>query len=430
MPPALPMGEITGGTTRGTRASTEDAAKLRTTEMTQTTGARQRTLLTGAAALLALGACANSGYDLDLRGNFGDAFHTKTAVQNVPTEPRPRPDNRGLISYPGYQVAVARTGDTVGDVAGRVGLSADELATYNGIPRGQKLRRGEIIALPRRVSEPSPATGSAVTGPITPITSPAIRTPETVSVVPLDSVSSSATSANAANTAAPSGQEPARHKVKRGETAYSIARLFGVPVKSLAEWNGLTGELAIREGQYLLIPVAVPGAVPVIDAATKPGSGTVAPVPPSAASPLPDKNETADKPKETPPSPNLAGTQTSASDTGRFALPASGPIIRTFSKGKNDGIDISAAAGSPVRAAQTGTVAAITRDTDRVPIIVLRHSGNILTVYAGVEGVTVEKGETVKRGQAIAKIRASASPGLHFEVREGFDSVDPEPYLK
>ena len=36
----------------------------------------------------------------------------------------------------------------------------------------------------------------------------------------------------------------------------------------------------------------------------------------------------------------------------------------------------------------------------------------------------------VKRGQAIAKVRASSPAFLHFEVRQGFDSVDPMPYLQ
>lgn len=80
-------------------------------------------------------------------------------------------------------------------------------------------------------------------------------------------------------------------------------------------------------------------------------------------------------------------------------------------------------------AAAAGTVAAITRDTNQVPIIVLRHADNLLTVYAGVDDLTVAKGDTVKRGETIAKIRAGSSSFLHFEVRKGLDSVDPMPFL-
>ena len=125
----------------------------------------------------------------------------------------------------------------------------------------------------------------------------------------------------------------------------------------------------------------------------------------------------------------LEDTQTAASDTAKLRMPVQGRIIRAFEKGKNEGIGIAANAGSSVVAADAGTVAAITRDTDQVPILVIRHSGNLLTVYAGVDEIAVEKGDQVKRGEQIAVVRAANPPFLHFEVREGFDSVDPGPYL-
>ena len=66
----------------------------------------------------------------------------------------------------------------------------------------------------------------------------------------------------------------------------------------------------------------------------------------------------------------------SESDVGRFAYPVNGKIIREYVKDKTDGIDISAPEGSPVVAAETGVVAAITADTQGVPIIVLKHEEN------------------------------------------------------
>lgn len=108
-------------------------------------------------------------------------------------------------------------------------------------------------------------------------------------------------------------------------------------------------------------------------------------------------------------------------------MPVSGAIVRAYSKGKNEGIDIAAPAGATVKAAGSGTVAAITRDTDGVPIVVIRHDGDLLTVYAGLDNLTVEKGQKVRAGQAIGTARSSGS--VHFEVRRGFESVDPEGYL-
>ena len=78
------------------------------------------------------------------------------------------------------------------------------------------------------------------------------------------------------------GTEPQRHVVKRGETAYSIARMYNVSVRSLADWNGLDAKMTVREGQTLLIPVAT-GPAPKTAAVTAPGAGSPTPEPPSAA---------------------------------------------------------------------------------------------------------------------------------------------------
>ena len=113
-----------------------------------------------------------------------------------------------------------------------------------------------------------------------------------------------------------------------------------------------------------------------------------------------------------------------------MAYPVQGKIIRAYAAGKSEGIDIAADPGSDVKAATDGTVAAITEDADKVPIIVLRHPDNILTVYANVTDIAVAKGQSVKRGQRIAQLREGDAAYVHFEVRDGFDSVDPMTYLE
>jgi murein DD-endopeptidase MepM/ murein hydrolase activator NlpD len=220
--------------------------------------------------------------------------------------------------------------------------------------------------------------------------------------------------------------------VARGETAFSIARTYGISARALADWNGLGPDLGVREGQTLIIPTATGGPAPApVQITTVPGTGSPTPEPPSAKKPLPDEKTAAatTKPKDTPASPDL-GSQRTAVSAAKMTMPVSGNIIRGYVKKKNDGIDIGAAAGTPVKAAADGTVAAITKDTAGTPIVVLRHADGLLTVYAGVEGVTLAKGATVKRGQQIAKVRSGDPSFLHFEVRRGVDSVDPLPYLQ
>ena len=65
-----------------------------------------------------------------------------------------------------------------------------------------------------------------------------------------------------------------------------------------------------------------------------------------------------------------------------------------------------------------------------MPILVIRHADNLLTVYANIDGIKVAKGAAVKRGQSIATVRAGTPSFVHFEVRQGFESVDPTPYLQ
>jgi murein DD-endopeptidase MepM/ murein hydrolase activator NlpD len=370
-----------------------------------------------------LAACSQP-MDFDMRG-LGDGFSTTGAVRQ-PIAERPRPDNRGVISYPNYQVAVAQPGDSVSDVAGRVGLPPAELASFNGVPAGVTFRGGEVLVLPRRVAEPSPATGAVATGPI----QPGAVDVTTIASAAIDRSATGGTTPAAAP-AAQTGAEPVRHRVQRGETAFTIARLYNVTPRALADWNGLDAEFTVREGQYLLVPVAAAPARQAETQATAPGAGSVAPEPPSSATPLPPPPPAREEAAAAePPSPPLAEERTEASNPGQMMMPVNGSIIRPFAEGETDGIAISAPAGTPVRAARSGTVAAISRDTNGVPIVVVRHEGNLLTIYSQVDDLTVEQGDTVGRGDPIGRIRDNDPPFLHFEVRQGFESVDPMPFLQ
>ena len=395
-----------------------------------------------AAGTLALAACdENRNIDFDLRRATG-GFNTSDAVE-APVAQRPPADARGVISYPGYQVAVARRGDTVETLAARVGLPGDEIARFNGLSPGMALRDGEVVALPRRVAEPpggfAGGTGIAA-APLPPGPGGQVDV-TTLAGSAIDRASAAQPgAATPAGTIAPArgSNEPVRHQVVRGETAYSIARLYGISARALADWNGLGPDLAVREGSYLMIPQAgVPAPAAPAAAATAPGQGTPTPVPPSAAAPLPAANETGTV-QNAPASPNLQTQRTAASaPSSKLAMPVSGSIIRAYQKGRNEGIDISAAAGSDVRASAEGTVAAVTRSTDNVSIVIVRHEGApfgqsepILTVYANLEGIAVERGARVSRGQTLGKVRAGNPAFIRFEVRRGFETLDPTEFLQ
>lgn len=387
----------------------------------------RRVMMTGV-AMVALAACED--FDFDLR-DMGNGFDTSSAVQTLPG--RPRPDDRGVISYPNYQVVVARRDDTIRGIAIRLGLDATELADYNGIGPDVILRRDEIIALPSRVTEPSPATGAIATGPIQPFDVTAVAT---TALDRADAAGTTATAAPAAPAAAPApvvrGNEPIRHQVKRGETVFSISRLYNVPVTNIAEWNGLDAAFTIREGQYLLVPQG--GTAPAPTAATDvtaPGAGTATPVPPSAALPLPAETPAAPAAIAAPATPDLGTSAAQPASSGaRFLMPVQGAIIRDYAPGSNEGIDIGVPAGTDVKAAGSGTVAAVTTDTSGGAIVVLKHSDGLLTVYTQMDGLTVDKNDSISRGQTIGKVRNADPSFLHFEVRRGLQSLDPNDFLQ
>jgi murein DD-endopeptidase MepM/ murein hydrolase activator NlpD len=371
-------------------------------------------LVLSGAALLSLSACG--GFDLDLR-NAANGFSTAEAARQASAD-RPRPDAQGIITYPDYQVVVARGNDTVQSVAQRLGQDPIELARYNALTPDTTLRAGEVLALPRKVD-----TGGA-SGPIsvTTLAETAINRAE-----------------GGADTAAPTtsvgGPQPTRHRVERGETAFQIARLYNVSPRALADWNGLNPEMEVREGQFLMIPVAAQLDRPAPAAAvTIPGEGSPTPPPPSASTPMPEPEPPAAVAEQQaqearPPSPALAEQRTEAPAPSAFAMPVDGRIIRAYAPGRNDGIGIAASAGTSVRAAQSGTVAAVTRTTTGVNIVVLSHANNLLTVYANIDNLSVERGARVSRGQSIAQVAAGDPSFLHFEVRNGQESVDPMRYL-
>ena len=356
---------------------------------------------------LGFSACGSLGnFDFDLRGN---EYDTSDAVRKA-MQTRPLPDSRGIISYPTYEVAVARQGDTIKNISDRLGLDSKSVARYNGMSSRETLNEGQLISLPNRVSsqtkKENPTTPSQNNVNVTELASTAIEKATDQKKVTTKS------NPKLEN-------EPIRHKVSRGETAFTISRLYNVSIRSLAEWNGLDSNFTIREGQYLLIPLPKDQIAPVSESAS-PGQVSNTPSPPSSSEALPDPviKETSE----------LETDQTKSIETnneGRFAYPVNGKIIRDYVKNKTDGIDISAPEGSPVVAAETGVVAAITADTQGVPIIVLKHEGNLLTVYAGLGNISVKEKEKVSRSQIIGNIRSGDPSFLHFEVRRGFESIDP-----
>ena len=114
-----------------------------------------------------------------------------------------------------------------------------------------------------------------------------------------------------------------------------------------------------------------------------------------------------------------------------FLMPIDGVIISPFSYNMNGnkGINIKAIEGSPVIASDDGVIALVSRTEYQPTIIFIKHNNNILSAYANITDVVLEKGQMVKRGQIIGKL-AAGKTYLHFEVIEDNERVDPMQFFE
>ena len=204
------------------------------------------------------------------------------------------------------------------------------------------------------------------------------------------------------------------HEVQKGDTVRKVAEKYGVDPAVVAELNDLSGdgELASRKEVF----------VPTEDGAP-PGTGAPPPPPLVAAG---------DGEKQSRSAKGSCGE----GERPCFAWPVKGKVTSLFGTrggAHHDGIDISAATGTPVTAAEDGKTLYSGDDIKGYGnMIIVRHDGQLLTVYAHNDENLIVEGDQVKRGQVIAKVGSTGSatgPHLHFEVRKEEQPVDPMLYL-
>jgi murein DD-endopeptidase MepM/ murein hydrolase activator NlpD len=120
-----------------------------------------------------------------------------------------------------------------------------------------------------------------------------------------------------------------------------------------------------------------------------------------------------------------------------FRWPVRGKVITAYgakANGKaNDGINLAVPEGTPVKAADDGTVTYAGNELKSYGnLVLIKHANGYVTAYAHASELLVKRGDTIKRGQVIAKSGQSGevqSPQLHFEIRKGQAPVDPLQFL-
>ncbi|MGH7894983.1 MAG: peptidoglycan DD-metalloendopeptidase family protein [Candidatus Binatia bacterium] len=195
-----------------------------------------------------------------------------------------------------------------------------------------------------------------------------------------------------------------RHKVQPGENLYRIGKAYGVDYQELARVNGIDDPRRIEVGQRLVVP--------------------------GATRDLPVEMITPTRAREDqPPASELPP------DRLPFLWPVEGAITSTFGpRGEthHDGVDISAAAGTPVRAARGGRVLYSDELRGYGNLVIVDHGDGYATVYAHNRANTVTSGTVVRQGDVIGEVGETgetSQPNLHFEVRKDNVARNPLFYL-
>lgn len=195
------------------------------------------------------------------------------------------------------------------------------------------------------------------------------------------------------------------HVVERHQTLYRICKTYGVDLKRVASLNGIEVPSKIETGQRIFIP----GVKKVLKVEIY-IDDVVA--------------ESREKVK-------IVYKKLD------FIWPVEGKISDVFDEYENkrhQGIDISSPIGTPIKASNAGRVIYSNNTIKGYGnLIILRHSEELVTVYAHNQVNLVEEGTWVEKGQIIGKVghtgRASG-PHLHFEIRENNKAVDPLLFLR
>jgi murein DD-endopeptidase MepM/ murein hydrolase activator NlpD len=135
--------------------------------------------------------------------------------------------------------------------------------------------------------------------------------------------------------------------------------------------------------------------------------------------------------------PSLSNSVPASAAAPSFIWPVRGRVVAGFGRHagslRNDGINIAVPEGTDVQAADDGVVVYAGTDAKGYGnLVLLRHSNGFVTAYAHASALLVSLGETVHRGQIIAKSGSSGNvtePVVHFEIRKGTLPIDPVQYL-
>ena len=366
---------------------------------------------------------------------------------------------------------VVRRGDTLYAIARENNTTVADLARVNNLSAPYTIKIGQTLKL-KSEPEPvkAPATEKKPEAAKQPTTKPIEQKAETKPVeskkveqkpVATKPVAKTVTEKNV--------RVPLKTiTVARGDTLYSLSRKYEIPVNDLAVMNDLRAPFALNAGQKLRVPdlpepkVSAPVASSPAKVASQPkviskpatekpaSTKSVTEKPkskpvektPAKETTKPAQTKTESKPQKQTAQTKSLGTTKSQSvpsrSSSKFTWPVRGTILSHYGAKTgglyNDGINISAATGTTVVAAENGVVAYAGNEVKGMGnLIIIQHEGGWMTVYAHLNSMAVRRGVRVSVGQKIGTVGQTGKvtkPQLHFEIRKGTKSYNPTNYLK
>jgi murein DD-endopeptidase MepM/ murein hydrolase activator NlpD len=370
--------------------------------------------------------------------NYAAAAHPSPVA--VAALPPPAPASTGAIAKAtttqpitgfgdGWRAAggspiVVADGDTLDAISRRYGVPQSALLRVNGFTDASQVHGGVRLIVPVYDAIGKTAAADA----------PGEAAPKAPSKA---SVAKKVAEAQGEERSPKAKSKLAKAKLeKEKSTKDKLAKDKDKPVE-----DKLAKEKLAQEKRKPAEAAAEPVAKPAAAKASKPSVVAKADNPPQPAAPAkkkpaaPDTAPTGSVHADAPaPGPALTGAQADAAGaTPEFRWPARGRIIQGFKAGGNDGINIAVPEGTSVKAAEAGVVAYAGSELKGYGnLVLIRHPNGFVSAYANNGELEVKRGETVKRGQIIAKSGQSgnvSSPQLHFELRKGSTPVDPTSYL-
>jgi murein DD-endopeptidase MepM/ murein hydrolase activator NlpD len=301
----------------------------------------------------------------------------------------------GNWSAQGGTPITVRYGETPSMLAGRYGVPVDALLRVNGLTSPAQVKQGAKLVVPVYSANAAAPAGSA---------KPQVAVLQGKPAAPAKMASPQPKLVTAKG---PAGKitkvQPAPAKVEAVKTKPGKTAQIATPA-------------APKPAQSAPAKVAKIEAAPVTKVQQTPIKAAVDPQPTAS---LPPKTDAAAAP--------------TADANPEFRWPARGRIIQGFKSGGNDGINISVPEGTAVKAAENGVVAYAGSELKGYGnLVLIRHPNGFVSAYANNGAIEVKRGDTVKRGQTIAKSGQTgnvATPQLHFELRKGSTPVDPTNYL-